>query len=149
VGSEGDRSVTADEFFTGVYMTAVEPGELLTSITLPPPPAGEGAGFASMTIGKEGTGIVNVAASLRTNGTISDARVVIGCVAAVPVRAAGMEQALVGQAPSEPSVRLAAQGVGATLDPPSDVHASAVYRRHLAEVIAVRATLQAIEGALR
>jgi carbon-monoxide dehydrogenase medium subunit len=149
VGPDGQRSVAADEFFAGVYMTAVGPGELLTSISLPPPATGEGAGFASMTIGREGTGIVNVAASLRANGTVAEPRIVIGCVAGIPVRASRMEEALTGQAPTEASVRLAAQGIGAELEPPSDVHASAGYRRHLSEVMAVRATLQAIDGALR
>lgn len=148
-GPGGEREVSAEEFFAGVYMTAVEPGELLTRIRIPAPAAGEGGGFASMTIGKEGTGIVNVAARVRVNGTITEPRVAIGCVAAVPVRATGMEELLAGAAPSEPGVALAAQGLGASLDPPSDVHASADYRRHLAEVIAVRATMAAIEEAVR
>lgn len=149
VGSTGEREVSAEEFFAGVYLTAVEPGELLTRVRVPPPETGEGGGFASMTIGKEGTGIVNVAARVRVNGAIAEPRVAIGCVAAVPVRASAMEEALAGAPPTEASVRLAARGLGSTLDPPSDVHASADYRRHLAEVIAVRATLGAIEEALR
>lgn len=149
VGPGGERVVAAEEFFEGVYVTAVGPGEVLTRVTLPPLAAGEGTGFASMTIGKEGTGIVNVAASLRCNGTVEEPRIAVGCVAGVPVRARTMEAALAGAAPTEASVRLAAQGLGETLDPPSDVHASAGYRRHLAEVVAVRATLGAIEEAIR
>jgi carbon-monoxide dehydrogenase medium subunit len=149
VGSSGEREVDAEDFFAGVYMTAVEPGELLTRVRIPAPASGEGGGFASMTIGKEGTGIVNVAARVLVNGAIAEPRVAIGCVAAVPVRASGMEDALAGAPPTEASVRLAVQGLGASLDPPSDVHASADYRRHLAEVIAARATLAAIEEGLR
>jgi carbon-monoxide dehydrogenase medium subunit len=149
VGPDGERVVGAEEFFEGVYMTAVGSGEVLTKVTLPPPAPDEGCGFASMTVGKEGTGIVNVAASLRCNGTIESPRIAIGCVAAVPVRASAMESALAGSSPTEASVRLAAQGLGDTLDPPSDVHASADYRKHLAEVIAVRAVLAAIEEAVR
>jgi carbon-monoxide dehydrogenase medium subunit len=147
-GADGERTVSADEFFQGVYMTAVAPGELLVRVTLPPPAPNEGAGFASLTVGREGTGIVNVAACIRTNGTVEAARVAIGCVAATPVRASSMEEALVGKEPSEANVRLAAQGAGEPLDPPSDVHASADYRRHLAEVLAVRAVLDAIGSAL-
>ena len=92
-----------------------------------------------MTIGKDGTGIVTAAASL--NGGV---RIAIGCVSSVPVRAT-MEQRLHVGDLSEERVREAAKGLGATLDPPSDVHASAEYRRHLAEVLAVRAVLQAKE----
>src|SRR5438105_2089537 len=77
-GAEGERAVPADEFFLGVYMTAAGPGELLTKITIP---AGRRDGFAAVTIGADGTCIVNVAASLNGGG----ARVAIGCVDAVPV----------------------------------------------------------------
>jgi carbon-monoxide dehydrogenase medium subunit len=136
VGSGGERTVPAGEFFLGVYMTAAGPGELLTKITIPP---GGQDGFAAVTIGKDGTGIVTVAASL--NG---GARVAIGCVDAVPVRARRMEERI-GSDYSDASARAAAEGLGATLDPPSDVHASADYRRHLAQVLAVRAVVAARE----
>ena len=135
-GADGERSVQANEFFLGVYMTAAGPGELLTKITIPP---GGQDGFAAVTIGKDGTGIVTAAASL--NG---GARIAIGCVDAVPIRASAMEDRI-GSDFSDESVRAAAQGLGATLDPPSDVHASADYRRHLAEVLAVRAVAAARE----
>jgi carbon-monoxide dehydrogenase medium subunit len=147
-GPNGERGVPAEAFFESVYLTAVGEGELLTRVSIPAPSSGTGDGFASMTIGKEGTGIVNVAASLRCNGTIEEPRIAIGCVAATPVRASRMEQVLAGQPPTEANVRLAAEGVGVDLDPPSDVHASADYRRHLAEVMAVRAVMRAVDRAL-
>jgi carbon-monoxide dehydrogenase medium subunit len=140
-GPDGERTVTADEFFLGVYMTAVGPGELLTKITIPP--ASGGDGFAAVAIGKDGTGIVTAAATLSGDGTVDSARIAIGCVSAVPVRATQMEQALAGHEATEERARAAVQGLGASLDPPDDVHASAEYRRHLAEVLAVRAVVQA------
>src|SRR2546421_4651619 len=76
-GQEGERAVPAEEFFLGVYMTAARPGELLTKISVPP---GKSDGFSSVSIGKDGTCIVNAAASV--NG---GARVALGCVDAVPV----------------------------------------------------------------
>ncbi len=136
VGSGGERTVPAGDFFVGVYMTAAGPGELLTKITIPP---GGQDGFAAVTIGRDGTGIVTAAASL--NG---GARIAIGCVDAVPVRATPMEERI-GSDFSDDNVRAAANGLGATLDPPSDVHAAADYRRHLAEVLAVRAVVAARE----
>jgi carbon-monoxide dehydrogenase medium subunit len=126
VGAGREREVPAEEFFLGVYLTAVAPGELLTKITIPAPD-GTGDGFAATTIGKEGTCIVNVAACV-TNG---QARLAVGCVSAVPELAT----AEVG------SAREAVRAL--QLDPPSDVHASADYRRHLAEVLAERAVQQA------
>jgi carbon-monoxide dehydrogenase medium subunit len=111
VGPGGERRVPAGEFFLGVYMTAVQPGEMLTKITIPP---AEGDGFAAVTIGREGTCIVNAAAT--KNG---DVRFAIGCVGAVP--ATSLEG----------------------LDPPSDVHGSAEYRRHLAKILVDRAVEEA------
>ncbi len=146
-GANGERTVSADDFFVGVYETAVSEGELLTKITIPPPGQGQGDGFASLTIGKDGTGIVNVAASLRSSGPLEDVRVAVGCVAAQPVRATVVEEELAKADPTEARVREAVQGLGATLDPPGDVHATADYRRHGAEVMTVRAVLQAIERA--
>jgi len=127
---EAERTVTSDEFFQGVYLTAVTPGEMLTHVTVPGLAAGEGDGWASVTLGKEGTGIVNVAATARDR----QARVAIGCVAAVPW--------VVEAEADEVSVRKAVADAG--LDPPSDVHASADYRRHLAQVLAWRAVRQAL-----
>jgi carbon-monoxide dehydrogenase medium subunit len=126
VGESGERSVPAEDFFLGVYLTAAGPGELLTKISVPP---GKSDGFASVAIGKDGTCIVNAAASV--NG---GARIVIGCVDAVPVL-------LKTDSAEDDTVRSLVQS--ANLDPPSDVHASADYRRHLAEVVAVRAVAQA------
>ena len=130
-GPDGERSVPAEEFFLGVYLTAVGPGELLTRISIPA--TGGRDGFASVTIGAEGTCIANAAASV--NGS---ARIALGCVAAVPV--------LLEPASADPeAVRAALAGAG--LDPPSDVHASADYRRTLAEVLALRALREAQESA--
>ena len=127
LGQDGERSLPAREFFLGVYMTAAGPGELLTTISVPP---GKGDGFASVPIGRDGTCIVNVAASLDGGAPT----LAIGCVDAVPV-------VLTPDSAAEDTVRTAVRG--ANLDPPSDVHATADYRRHLAEVLAIRAVAQA------
>jgi carbon-monoxide dehydrogenase medium subunit len=127
LGQDGERSLPAREFFLGVYMTAAGPGELLTKISVPP---GKGDGFASVPIGRDGTCIVNVAASLDDGAPT----LAIGCVDAVPV-------VLTPDSAAEDTMRTAVRG--ANLDPPSDVHATADYRRHLAEVLALRAVAQA------
>ncbi len=136
--SDGERTVPADEFFLGVYMTAVGEGELLTKVNVPAS-SGAGDGFAGLTIGVHGTYIVNAAATVAG----AAARIAVGCVAASPVRVTAMEERLAGGDYGNDAVRAAAEGLGASLDPPSDVHGSGDYRRHLAEVCAVRAVLQA------
>ena len=76
-GADGEREVPAEDFFLGVYLTAVGPGELLTRISIP---AGKKDGFAAVTLGAEGTCICNAAATV--NGSV---RIALGCVDAVPV----------------------------------------------------------------
>jgi carbon-monoxide dehydrogenase medium subunit len=127
-GPDGERTVGADTFFEGVYMTAVSPGEVLTKVRIPSR-EGRRDGWASVAVGKDGTGIVNVAACVDDG----QARIAIGCVAATPV---------VVTAPADDDAVTEAVR-GANLDPPSDVHAAADYRRHLAEVLARRAVREA------
>jgi aerobic carbon-monoxide dehydrogenase medium subunit len=128
VGAQGERAVPAEDFFLGVYMTAVATGELLRSITLSS--RSEGDGFASITIGVDGTCIVSAAATIEGGRP----RIGLGCVGATPVL-------VTPESAGEQAVREAVRGAG--IDPPSDVHASADYRRHLAEVVAVRAVRKA------
>ena len=123
---QGERTVPAEEFFLGVYLTAVGPGELLTKVEIP---AGKQDGFAAVTLGADGTCIANAAASV--NGEL---RIALGCVDAVPV-------VLHPDGPDDAAVRASVQAAG--LQAPSDVHASSEYRAHLAEVLAVRAARQA------
>jgi carbon-monoxide dehydrogenase medium subunit len=147
-GADGERTVGAEDFFYGVYLTAVGIGELLVRVSVPGRAPGQGDGWASVTIGKEGTCIANAAATVASSdGRISSARVVAGCVSAVPERLGALEEGLAGIEPTEAAVRAAAVGAAADLDPPDDVHATAEYRRHLTEVCAVRAVLQAAERA--
>ena len=139
----GERVVTAEKFFVGVFETAVGEGDLLTRISVPAAGKGTGDAMAGVTLGAHGTYVANAAASV-VDGTW---RIALGCVDAVPHRAAGAESALEGADVDEAAVRSAVEGLGATLDPPADVHASAEYRRSLAETSTVRAVLQAAEKA--
>ena len=141
-GVDGERVVPAEEFFVGVFETTVREGELLTKITVPAAGKGTGDGMSGVTLGAHGTYIANAAASI-VDGTW---RIALGCVGAVPVRASAVESTLAAEV-DENGVRAAVEGLGATLDPPSDVHASADYRRSLAETSTVRAVLQANERA--
>ena len=143
LGAGGERTLTADEFFVGVFETAVGEGELLTRIDVPAGGKGTGDAMVGVTLGAHGTYIANAAAAVADGAWL----VALGCVGAVPVRATQVEQALAGADVDEASARAAVDGLGATLDPPSDVHASAEYRRSLAETSVVRAVLQAAEKA--
>ncbi len=141
--ADGERTVPAEEFFVGVFETAVGEGDLLTRISVPAAGKGTGDGMAGVTLGAHGTYVSNAAASVVDGAW----RIALGCVGAVPYRATEVEQRLSGADVDDASARDAVEGLGATLDPPADVHASAEYRRSLAETSTVRAVLQAAEKA--
>lgn len=140
----GSRRVPVEEFFKGYFLTALEPGELLTSIEIPALPAGARAGYASLNVAADSKAIVRSAARVKVNEVIEDARVVLARVAPVPIRHRGMEEALVGSPPTAESVRAAAETIGNDLEPIADSHGSSEYRRQMARVVARRAVLEAI-----
>ncbi len=140
----GSRRVPVEEFFKGYFLTALEPGELLTSVEIPALPAGARAGYASLNVAADSKAIVRSAARVKVNEVIEEARVVLARVAPVPIRHRGMEEALVGAAPTAESVRAAADTIGEDLEPVADSHGSSEYRRQMARVVARRAVLEAI-----
>jgi len=88
--------------------------------------------------------MVAIAAALRVEGrTIAEARVGLTNMGTTPIRATGVEQALVGQAPTAEAVREAAERVTEGTAAPSDADAAADYREHLAKVLTGRAVLAA------
>jgi carbon-monoxide dehydrogenase medium subunit len=139
VGAGGERSVTSDDFFLGVYMTAAGEGDLLTRISVPVAAPGTGDAMEGVTLGVHGTYIVSAAATVGPAGV----RVSIGCVSGVPERATALEQRLAGADLTPETVHAAVAGLGDALDPPGDVHAPADYRRRLAEICCERAVLSA------
>ena len=145
-GREGVREVPADDFFHGYFATAVEHDEILRSITVPALGRDAGAGYNSLTIGGDSKAIVRASAYVRGDGTIEDARVVLSVVGPRPIRHPGMEQRLRGQPATAETVSRASEAVGEGdgLEPPTDSHGTADYRRRMARVVARRAAHEAI-----
>jgi carbon-monoxide dehydrogenase medium subunit len=144
-GPGGARAVPAESFFFTFFQTAVEQGEILRRITIPAIGAGAGVGYQSLPIGGDAKALVRACAFVRANGTIEEARVVLAVVGPKPVRHAGMEARLRGAAPSAEAVAAASEAIGEEVEPVSDAHASADYRRRMARVLARRAVSEAIE----
>jgi aerobic carbon-monoxide dehydrogenase medium subunit len=145
-GRQGVREVPADEFFHGYFATAVEQGEILRSITVPALGPHAGAGHSSLMIGGDSKAIVRASAYLRGDGTIDDARVVLSVVGPRPIRHPGMEERLRGQPATAETVTRASEAVGEGdgLEPPTDSHGTADYRRRMARVVARRAAHEAM-----
>jgi aerobic carbon-monoxide dehydrogenase medium subunit len=140
-GAEGEREVAATDFFTGLFGTALEPAELLTAIRIPAPPARSGWAFDEVSRRHGDFALAGIATTvaLDAEGRCTDARIALFGVGDAPVLSAGAAAALAGAAPTDAAIRAAAAAAAAELDPPADVHASARYRRHLAEVMVRRA----------
>jgi 6-hydroxypseudooxynicotine dehydrogenase subunit alpha len=148
--SGGARSVDADNFFVGLFATAVEPGELLTEITIPKRRARTGSAFQEISRRHGDFALVGVAASvtLDQQGRCEAARIALLSAGDRPMLARQAAGVLVGQEPSVEAIRAASDAAATQdIDPSSDIHASAAYRRHLAAVLTRRALTLAFERA--
>jgi aerobic carbon-monoxide dehydrogenase medium subunit len=143
VGPGGRRTVPAAEFFVDLFTTAVGPDEVLVEVRIPKK-TGWGAHYEKFNRVAQAWSIVAVAAAVRTEGgSIAQARVALTNMGATPVRALGVEQALIGQQANAETIRAAAEHAAEGTSPPSDGNADADYREHLARVLTGRAVAAA------
>jgi len=149
-GSTGERSIPAAEFFKGMLETALEPGELLVEIAVPPLPASTGTAFLEVARRHGDYAMVGVAVivTLDPRGRCKQARISLLSVGDGPVLATEAGKVLAGQTPSADLLRAAGDAAAThDIDPPSDIHATAAYRRRLAAVLTRRALGRAFERA--
>lgn len=148
----GERRVSGEQFFTGLFATALEPGELVTAIEIPALPARAGWAFEEMARRHGDYALVGVAALLILDaaGRCANARIALLSVGEGPTLSKAAMAALAGQTPNIEAIRAAADLAGSEdIDPPADIHASAGYRRQLARVLTRRALSRAMERAQR
>ena len=141
-GPKGERSITADEFFTGIMMTALDDTEILTSVHVPASVGGQGSAYEKFSHPASRYAVVGAAALISVkDGTCSAARVAIGGLLPNARRTAAVESALVGKALSDAAISEAAGKVAADLgsDVSGDLFASADYRAAIAPVYLKRA----------
>lgn len=146
VGPGGRRVVPAQDFFTDIFSTALGPADVLVEIRMPKL-TGWQTHYEKFNRVAQAWSIVGVAAAVQVaDGRIERARVGLTNMGPTPVRARGVEQALVGAAADERSVREAARWAAEGTEPAADASADVDYRRHLAEVLTGRAVLAAAAG---
>ncbi|MCW2717394.1 xanthine dehydrogenase family protein subunit M [Pseudonocardia sp.] len=142
-GASGNRTVTAKDFFVDYFTTAIGEGEILTEIRFPKY-TGWGSHYEKFNRTAQAWSMCAVAAAIKVDGgTISEARVGLTNMGTTPIRATGVEQALVGQSATADAVRAAAEHATEGTAAPSDADAAADYREHLAKVLTGRAVLAA------
>jgi carbon-monoxide dehydrogenase medium subunit len=143
-GPSGERTISAQELFRDYMETALEPTEVIVSVDIPSLD-GWGFGYEKFNRRSEDWAMVAVSAMVRrgSDGSCEDVRVGLTNMGSVPLRARAVEDALRGQALSAESVERAAAEAAEGTEPPSDLNASAEYKRHLARVLCRRALSEA------
>lgn len=136
----GSRTVDIDQFFKGFFETAVEEGEIITSIQIPKSKANTHSTYVKFKQPASRFAIVGCAAALEKDGdTVVSARIGLTGVADAAYRAKHVEKALAGKALNEASIDAAVQHVTEGVAVMSDHYASETYRSHLAHVFVRRA----------
>ena len=145
----GSRTVTADDFFTGFFSTALAIDEVVSEIRVPLD--GGGSGYAKLPHPASGYVVVSAGARLvlGADGVCASARVVLGGLGGGPLRATATENVLQGQRLTGELIAAAAALAAVGADPDDDPYASAAYKRAQATVYARRALLVAFERAGR
>ena len=140
------RWVNAADFFTGLFTTALEPEEILTEVELPLLPERTGYAFVELARrhGDFAQAGVAVTVTLDKAGLCQEARLVYLNVGEIPMVAGQTAVSLQGQPLNEDTIQAAAEMAAQNeIEPTTDVHATAAYKRHLAKVLTIRALKQA------
>jgi carbon-monoxide dehydrogenase medium subunit len=146
---EGQRRIPLDEFFVDYFETAIQPGEVLLSIDLPPLPAGTRVTYKKfLPRTQDDYATVSVAAALRLghDHVCEDVRVALGAAGTTPVHAKGVENALRGQRLDAEKIKEAAALVRDEVDPLDDLRGSANYKREMARVWTQRALQELLDA---
>ncbi|MCL6638601.1 MAG: xanthine dehydrogenase family protein subunit M [Firmicutes bacterium] len=145
-GSGGERVLPLEDFFSGPGKTVIAGDEILTEVVIP------GRNFTGSTYYKFGLrrsgalAVVGVAAAVEMDGDVCrDARIVLGAVAPVPMRAKKAEELLKGRAVTEALLEEAGRCAAGESRPISDIRGSAEYRRDMVRVFTKRALRKAIK----
>lgn len=143
----GERTVSADRFFTGLFSTARREDELVTAVRFPILPAGTVTAFEEISRRQGDFAMVSVACTARLNadGTIRTLRLVFGGVSDMPVRVREAEDSLIGSKPDRARLTETGRIVSAALSPYDDLQATSNYRKAVAAVLMERALQRALD----
>jgi len=144
-GPNGERIVPASDFFTGLFMTALEDGEILTEIRIPALPAHTASVYTKFMQPASRYAIVGCAAIVtKSNGVCDDVKVAFTSVGETAFRDSSVEGALKGKAPDSATIEAASSKAAEGVDILEDHFASEKYRKHLAKIYAKRALTEVV-----
>jgi carbon-monoxide dehydrogenase medium subunit len=148
-GPKGERNVPANQFYKGLYATALAPNEILTEVRIPVPPPRSGGAYAKL---KRKTGDFAVAAAavqltLDEKGAVERAGIALTSAGVTPVEAGDAAKFLAGKVPDDKAIGEAAKMAAAKSTPGADRRGSVEYKREMARVLTVRALRKAVQRA--
>jgi carbon-monoxide dehydrogenase medium subunit len=148
-GPKGERSIAANQFYKGLYSTALAPNEILTEVRIPVPPARSGGAYAKL---KRKTGDFAVAAAavqltLNTSGAVERCGIALTNAGLTPVETTDAAKFLVGKKPDDKAIAEAAKMAAAKSSPSADRRGSVEYKKEMARVLTARALKKALERA--
>jgi len=141
IGPGGSRTIPLADFFRDAYTTALVPGEMVKQISVMAPPKNHGGAFIAFKrcapVYASASAAVGI--TLGEKDTCKDARIVLGCVGLMAIRAGEAEEALRGQKLTPKTIEAAAEAAMAAADPQPDMRGSAEYKRVLVRALVKRA----------
>jgi aerobic carbon-monoxide dehydrogenase medium subunit len=148
VGTVGERRISARDFYQGAYFTALEPGEILTAISVPVPAAGHGYAYEKLKrkVGDYATAAAAVVLTIG-GGKVTSCSIGLTNVAETPLWAEEAGKVLTGSTLDAATVKNAVAAAEAITSPASDSRGPAIYRTKMAGVMLARALARAKERA--
>ena len=139
---KGKREVALNDFFKGPGFTEIDVDEILTEVRVPVPGDGQGAGYINLGVRKaQDCNVVNVAAFIaldNQDGSIEQARIVMGSVGPTPLRAKSAEAVLIGEKPDEALFLKAGEAARQDCTPIDDFRGAASYRKAMVGTLTTR-----------
>jgi carbon-monoxide dehydrogenase medium subunit len=148
-GPNGTRTIPIDQFFLGLFMTALETGEILTEIRIPAPQERSGGSYVKLErkVGDFATAASAVQLTLGAGGEVASVGIGLTNAGPTPLRAADAEQYLTGKQPTADVIAEAARLASAVASPNADRRGAIEYKRQMARVLTARAIQRAIQRA--
>jgi carbon-monoxide dehydrogenase medium subunit len=148
-GAGGQRTIPIDDFFVGLFQTALAQDEILTEIRVPEPPARSGGAYVKLErkVGDFATAATAVQLTLGPGGEVAEVGIGLTNAGPMPLRAKAAEDFLRGKAPSQEAIAEAARLAAAATSPSADRRGAIEYKRQMSCVLTARALQRAIDRA--
>jgi carbon-monoxide dehydrogenase medium subunit len=147
-GIGGHREVAATEFYQGAYFTALEPGEILTAISIPAPPTGHGYAYEKLKrkVGDYATAAAAVVLTM-ANGKVASCSIGLTNLHETPLLATDAANAVIGTGLDAATLKKAAAAAEAIMSPAADARGPVEYRKHVGGIMVTRALQRAASRA--